>query len=98
MVNEPSVFEPSKFYCIYILGVLTEKPYGKSFERNVVYIPITKLKSHHVCDVKIKMTLYHLMGRRRCSAVRRKNACKRSTCTTSFLVLSVRKIFRQDID
>ena len=27
---------------IYILGVFTEKPYSKSLERNVVYIPITK--------------------------------------------------------
>ena len=26
MVNKPSLFEPPKFYCIYILGVSTEKP------------------------------------------------------------------------
>ena len=36
-------------YClnqnIYILGVLTEKPYSKSFDRNEVYIPI-KASSH----------------------------------------------------
>ena len=35
---------------IYILGVFTERPYGKPLERNVVYIPITT--SGHAMSVK----------------------------------------------
>ena len=42
-VNEPSVLEPLKFYCIYILRVCTKKPTSKQLERIVVYTPITTL-------------------------------------------------------
>ena len=41
---------------IYILGVFTEKPYSKLWERNVVYIQIITLShatSHEFNDVKI---------------------------------------------
>ena len=41
VVNEPSVFEPLRFYCIYIFRVITEKPCSKPLKRNVVYIPRT---------------------------------------------------------
>ena len=76
VVNEPLVFEPLKFYCIYYLGVVYEKPYSTLLERSVVYIQITK--SSHATSVTSKknVALYNLIGRRRCSAVGRKTACK----------------------
>ena len=48
MVNEPSVFEPLKFYCIhknqciniFIHDIFTEYPYNEPLKRNVVYSPI----------------------------------------------------------
>ena len=39
-------------YNIYILGVLTEKPYSKPLERNVVYIPIITLSHAMSHDFK----------------------------------------------
>ena len=39
VVNEPSVFEPLKFYCIYIL----QKLYYYLLERNEVNLPIRTL-------------------------------------------------------
>ena len=48
---------------IYILGVFTEKSYGKPLERNAVYIPVTTIESRDVSDVKINMALCNLIGR-----------------------------------
>ena len=48
--DETRKTQPSKY--IYILDIFTEKSYGKSLERNAVYIPITTLS--HATSVTSK--------------------------------------------
>ena len=68
---------------IYILTGFINKSFSKPLERNVVYIPI--IISPSVAS-KETTALCNLIGRRRCSAVTRKNAIK--CVTASVLALS----------
>ena len=70
---------------IYIFGVSTETSYSKPLEHNVAYIPITS--SSHATSVTSKnMVPYNLIGRWRCSADRRKTACKCFTASILALI------------
>ena len=48
VINKPSVFEPPKVYCSYLLDIFTEKPYCKPLQCSLVYFPLFTL-SHATC-------------------------------------------------
>ena len=58
-------------------GVFAGHPNCKQLERNVVYILIAISGLAMSVTSKSTMTIYHLIGRRCCSAISGKNACKR---------------------